>query len=180
MSNILQRARRMERVMRGRRTREILAGVMHKAAQVMNIDAIPIEQLKGDLARQGHPVKQATALDADNRRLFFTDGDDQHLFAEFAGADDGHKILKIGHQATIAKDYDPMDLEPSGEKGNLGESVTTTHEEEDFEEESAVLPGATVVDMPEEDDRGFSADEGLVTRKSLLKELEDHLGRTSK
>ena len=56
-----------------------LSGLIAKGAACPP-DAVPLEQLKGDLARAGHPVKRAIALDAENRRLFFIDNTDTCLF----------------------------------------------------------------------------------------------------
>ena len=144
-------------------------------AMIMDIDAIPLEQLKGDIARAGHPVQQTLALDADNHRLFFTDIDGQHLYADFGGANEGYRVNRIGHQASIAKEYDVIDLEPSKESGNLGESVTTTNEEEDDIDTPGVYPGGTPTVKPEEDDRGYSSDEKEPTRKELITVLKKYV-----
>ena len=157
---------RVEKDLEGMQIQSTMQGIIAKA-QAMHGDAIPLEQLKGDLAREGHPVKQAIALDAESRRLFFTDIRGEHLYAEFAGPDDGHRVTLIGHQASIAKEYDPTDLDVSEEEGNQGESVTTEHDEEDEVETPGMYPGSTPGDKPEDDDRGFAADK-------LLKELLEH------
>ena len=139
-----------------------------KESYVMGLDAIPIEQLKGDIARAGHPVKQALALDADGRRLFFTDVAGEHLYAEFDTAQNGHRVLRIGHQSSIVKEYDVQELEPD-DKG----SVTTTHEEgKEAIEEPGMYPSGTPLNKPEEDNRGFGSEANLEARKALLLELE--------
>ena len=141
-------------------------------AKVMNIDAIPIEQLKGDIARAGHPVKQALALDAEGRRLFFTDKDGEHLYAEFDTADNGHQVTKIGHQSSIIKEYSVDDLETDGVS-----EVETVHDEEDAVDEPGMYPGGTPGDKPEEDDRGFSdtkkMSRNMELRRALMVEMKD-------
>ena len=139
-------------------------------ATEMKFDAIPLEQLKGDIARAGHPVKQALALDADGRRLFFTDKDGQHLFAEFGEPQEGFRVKRIAHQASIAKEYSVIDLEPSTESGNMGETVETVHTEEESQDEPGFHPGGTPTVKPEDDDRGFAAD-----KMSLIREMKDYL-----
>ena len=98
--------------------------------------------MKGDIARAGHPIRQALALDPDQRRIFFTDVKGEHLYAEFAAASEGHRITHIGHQASIMKEYDVQDLETTG----VG-SVRTTHEEEEVEDDprkaAGMYPGET-------------------------------------
>ena len=145
-----------------------LEDIINKA-QAMNFDAIPLEQLKGDLARSGHPVKQAMALDPEHRRIFFTDSDGSHLFAEFGNADEGYKIKSIGNQSTIAKEYDVIDLIPSTESHNPGESVVTVHNEEELEyEEPQFIPRANPGQKPDEDldDTEESVNESLESRES--------------
>ena len=147
--------------------------VLIKQVQVVS-DAIPIEQLKGDIARAGHPVKQALALDAEGRRLFFTDMEGEHLYAEFESADQGHRITHIGHQASIIKEYDVLDPEPEP----FGK-VEMDYEVEEVadEPEPGVIPGPTPGDKPEEDDRGFSVSKAELQqeafRKALLIEMAD-------
>ena len=176
MRKLVERANLIVQDFSGVAREQRLQAILEKAQEhVMDLDTIPLEQLKGDIARAGHQIKQALALDVEGRRLFFTDGNDQYLFAEFGTAKEGHRVKRIGLQATIAKEYDVQDLEPSTEDGNLGETVTTTHAEadveEDPEEQAGVYPSGTPGDKPEEDDRGFSADEKLPTRKALIQEL---------
>ena len=141
-------------------------------------DAIPLEQLKGDIARAGHPVKQAFALDADARRLFFTDKDDQNLFAEFGDATDGYRVTRIAHQASIAKEYVVDDLDPSSESKNPGESITTAHQEEESEKgPPGVIPAGSPGIKPDDDDRGYGSEENIPARsKALVKELNIFLG----
>ena len=54
---------RVARSLEGVLNMSTLDGIIKKAheSQVMSFDAIPLEQLKGDIARAGHPVKQAIA-----------------------------------------------------------------------------------------------------------------------
>ena len=165
---------RVARQLEGSRNIHMLDSIIKKAheSQVMSFDAIPLEQLKGDIARAGHPVKQAIALDVDGSRLFFTDVDDQYLFAEFGSGSEGYAVKRIGSQSSISKEYDVIDLEPSTESGNPGETITTAHEEEDDVDTPGVYPSGTPGMKPKEDDRGYGADEIEVTRKSLIKELE--------
>ena len=167
MSNPVQRMNVVMKTMEGSMNLGRLDQIIHRA-QVLSSDAIPIEQLKGDIARAGHPIKQALALDADSRRLFFTDVKGEHLYAEFATASEGHRITHIGHQASLLKEMvDVTDLEPSGKM-----EVVTAHEEEDEYEEPGVYPPATAGDKPEENDRGFGKDSNTDTvRKALLAEM---------
>ena len=74
-------------------------------------NAIPIEQLKGDIARQGHPVMRVLALDPDAGRIFFQDMQDNSLFAEFSDASQGYRILRIGFQSEVQSDYRATDLQ---------------------------------------------------------------------
>lgn len=138
--------------------------VIIKQAQVVGGDVIPIEQLKGDIARAGHPVKQAIGLDADRRRFFFTDVKGEHLYADFDTADQGYRVKHIGAQATMTKGYDVVDLEAEPR-----DSVDTTHEEWDAVEEPGMYPSGTPGMKPEEDDRGFS--KHMATRVALMQEL---------
>ena len=112
--------------------------------------AIPIEQIKGDIARQGHPVMRVLALDPDAGRLFFQDMQDNALFAEFAGSDEGFRLLRIGFQSEVQKDYDPnvmQSLQKKAEKdwdttdmkdGDVapGWKAEQEHDEEDWDRES--------------------------------------------
>ena len=81
--NPVNRVDNVVKSLEGMRNMDALEDIIEKAAKVMNIDAVPLEQLKGDIARAGHPVKQMMALDRDENRLFFTDKNGQHLVAEF-------------------------------------------------------------------------------------------------
>ena len=147
----------------------VLDNIIEKAeAQVMDVDAIPVEQIRGDLNRMGHPPKQMVALDAANRIVFFMDLDGQALFAEFGDSSEGNRVKRIGHQSAIAKEYDPIDLEPSTESGNFSENITTTHEEADAVETVGMYPGGTPGDAPEEDDRGFGPDPKPERRESFV------------
>lgn len=177
----IRKATRIARVLEGSNNLRILDSIIEKSeeeATPVDFEAIPLEQLRGDIARAGHPIKQLTALDPEGRRLFFTDKHDQHLFAEFATEKDGHRVTRIGHQANIAKEYvDVVDLEPSSEDSNHGETVTTVHEEDDSEKDkdpadlAGMYPGPTHGDKPETDDRGFGKDEQMPSRVALLSEL---------
>lgn len=184
--NILKQ---LESISQMEQSMSVLDAIIQKAdAQVMDFDAIPLEQLKGDIARMGHPVKQELALDADNRRLFFTDKHGEDLYAEFGTAGEGHRVKRIGHQATIAKeyadiyrkavDYDPADLDTD----DNWLSVDTWHEEnEEVSEEPGVIPGGTSGDKPDYNpkperegrgDRGFYEVEKAAG--ALLKEMDDY------
>ncbi len=115
------------------------------------IDAVPLEQLKGDIARAGHPVMRTIALDVDNRRLFFVDKAGNFLFAEYGTHDEGYRISRVGMQAEISKEYDTVDLEPEPFS-----SVTTEHEEEEQGDEPGMIPSGTPGDQPDDEDgRGF-------------------------
>ena len=115
------------------------------------IDAVPLEQLKGDIARAGHPIMRTIALDVDNRRLFFIDKAGNFLFAEYGTHDEGYRISRVGMQAEISKEYDAVDLEP--EPFN---SVTTEHEEEEQDDTPGMVPSGTPGDQPDDEDgRGF-------------------------
>ena len=169
----LDRANKLVKVMEGTRNLETLDKIITKTAEVVDIDAIPLEQLKGDIARAGHPIKQMLAIDREENRLFFTDKDGQHLVAEFANADEGHRIKKIGLQGNIAKEYDVIDLDPSSESKNPGEVIETEHDEDDdISEEVGMIPAGTPGDKPE-DDRGFAAKMQKANRVvELIKELD--------
>ena len=134
-------------------------GLLRLAMQGGAVETVPLEQLKGDIARMGHPVLRAIALDVDNRRLFFVDKNEAFLFAEYGTADEGYKLTRVGYQGEIAKDYDPVDLEEEP-----FDSVVTEHEEEDANDTPGMLPGGTPGDQPEDKDgRGF----GEEVKKSL-------------
>ena len=164
-SNLLARANEVVKSLEGYSNLGKINKVI-KTAQAMCFDAIPLEQIKGDLARAGHPVHRALALDPDGRRLFFTDRAGEHLYAVFSGADTGHRLLHVGHQASIVKEFDVTDLKESGSM-----IVETEHDEEDFTEEPGIYPGGTPTIKPEEDDRGFSAkSSNLAARAALLRE----------
>ena len=149
-----------------------IASIIKKTQMVMDFEAIPLEQLKGDIVRQGYQVKRIPAVDVEGHRLFFVDSRDQYLYAQFGSAKDGYKIDHIGHQSSIVKEYDVIDLDPSKESGNPGEKITTTDDEEEQADDVGMYPGSTPVNNPEDDDRGFSGESKTPTRK-LIKELED-------
>ncbi len=131
------------------------------------VDAVPLEQLKGDIARAGHPVMRTIALDVDNRRLFFVDKAGNFLFAEYGTHDEGYQISRVGMQAEIAKEYDAVDLEK--EPFNR---VTTEHEEAEQDDTPGMVPSGTPGDRPDDEDgRGFGEriDKTLGVIASLLK-----------
>ena len=121
-------------------------------------NAIPIEQIKGDIARQGHPVMRVLALDPDAGRLFFQDMQDNALFAEFAGQDEGFRLLRIGFQAEITQDYDPnvmqsiqkrKDYDPTELDAEPRDTVENEHDEEDWDREpgqAGPTPNPTTID----------------------------------
>ncbi len=113
-----------------------------------NADAVPIEQLKGDIARKGHIIKRLIALDVESRRLFFSDPTNNFLYAEYAGAEEGFGIVKIGFQKEIAKEYDVTDFEHSGEP----DTVVTENEEISVEDmgydKPGMIPGGTPASQP--------------------------------
>ena len=137
-----------------RLSRRMDAGMVLEGTEVllkgMSIEAaIPIEQIKGDIARAGFFVKYIHALDPEARRLFFVDGDSNHLFAEY-GKD--FELQRIGPQRDIAKEYNTVDLEPSDEL----EAVTTEHEEREYGEgKPGMIPSATPAEKPETDKEYF-------------------------
>lgn len=110
---------------------------------------IPIEQIKGDIARKGYDIQRVVALDVDAHRMFFVDKGGAFLYAQYAGPDEGHTLLKVGFQKEVAKEYDPTDFEHSGSK----DTVVTEHEEvsaDDMGYDSpGLLPGGTPVVKPE-------------------------------
>ena len=174
--NPVERMRRVIARVEGARGRNALQEIIAKSeAKVMDFEAIPIDQLKGDIGRSGYSIKQMLAVDIDNRRLLFTDHKNQHLYAEFGAKSEGYKVSHIGHQAAIAKEYDPVDLEPTTESGNYGETVTTAHEEEDDPDFVGVVGGTPTV-QPEEDDRGFGGDKREPARvEAMVRALEHEL-----
>lgn len=140
---------------------------MIKAAEMP--PAIPIEQIKGDIARQGHPVQRLMALDPDTRRLFFTDIQGSFMYAEFGPPEEAYRVIKVGPQADIIKEYDVVDLEPEPR-----DTVTTTHEETEITDPPipGVIPSGTPSDKPETDDRwlgneGFDDEEHERTREPV-------------
>ncbi len=127
-----------------------LGGLIAKGAACPP-DAVPLEQLKGDLARAGHPVKRAIALDAENRRLFFIDNTDTYLFAEYGSPEVGFSLGRVGSQSEVAKDYDPVDLEPEPRS-----DVETGHDEEEQGDDPGFVPSGTPGVKPTDaDGRGF-------------------------
>ncbi len=126
-----------------------LNGLIAKGA--CPIDAVPLEQIKGDLARAGHPVKRAIALDAENRRLFFIDNTDTYLFAEYGSPEVGFSLGRVGSQSEVAKDYDPVDLEPEPRS-----DVKVEHDEEGQGDDPGFVPSGTPGVKPiDADGRGF-------------------------
>lgn len=90
------------------------------------MNAIPLEQIRGDIARKGHQIERIIALDAEAGRLFFQDSQNNHLFAEFADASHGWHLHRIGYQRDVQKEYDVQDLEPEPR-----DRVVNRHDEQD-------------------------------------------------
>lgn len=169
----------------------VLAGTTVLLKGLSIESAIPLEQIRGDLARAGHTVKSIIALDPESRRIFFMDTDNKPLYCSFAGPDSGFKVEKIGYQADIAKEYDPVDLEPD----DTEEKVFTEHEERDGEYETpGLIPSGTPGEKPERDEQDHEdagqfgeglGDEGFGTEKrhegrrdelkAIMGELEEQL-----
>lgn len=154
--------------------------------------AIPVEQLKGDIARAGHVVKSIIAIDPEMHRVFFMSTDNEHRYAEFAGPDGAWALQKMGYQADIAKEYDPVDLEADGDIGdnNMGEMVISGHEEREDDETPGMLPSGTPGEKPAVDEHGENevgyegsgiGDEGFgnasrhVDRRDTIKSLTSKL-----
>jgi hypothetical protein len=76
------------------------------------LNAIPLEQIKGDIARRGHRIDRIIALDPEAGRLFFQDHQNNHLFAEFSDGSQGFSLRRIGFQHEVQKEYDSQDLQP--------------------------------------------------------------------
>ncbi len=81
------------------------------------------------------------------------------LYAEFSDASGGFELQKVGFQREIAKEYNPVDLEPDPDDStNLGETVITEHEERDYEEGMpGMIPGGTPGEKPEQDEESYEA-----------------------
>ena len=119
-------------------------------------NAIPIEQIKGDIARQGHPVMRVLALDPEAGRLFFQDYQDNALFAEFADHSEGYRLLRIGFQSEVQKEY-AIDFEKADwdttdmKDGDVapGWKAEQEHDEEDWDREPGAagpVPNPTTID----------------------------------
>ncbi len=113
-------------------------------------DVVPVEQLKGDLARNfGHHIDRLVALDIESRRLFFIDSQKQPLYLEFDSAQHGFQILRVGFQGEISKEYNVVDLEPDDSE----EWVGTEHEEADAPDDTpGMIPAGTPGDKPTDED----------------------------
>ncbi len=149
-----------------------LNGLITKGVSPMP-DAVPLEQLKGDLARAGHPVKRAIALDAQNRRLFFIDKNDTYLFAEYGSPEAGFSLGRVGSQSEVAKDYDPVDLEPEPRS-----DVKVEHGEEEQGDDPGFVPSGTPGIKPvDADGRGFgNTPKPTPTSKALQDSLDKVCG----
>ncbi len=149
-----------------------LGGLIAKGAACPP-DAVPLEQLKGDLARAGHPVKRAIALDAENRRLFFIDNTDTYLFAEYGSPEVGFSLGRVGSQSEVAKDYDPVDLEPEPRS-----DVKVEHGEEEQGDDPGFVPSGTPGIKPvDADGRGFgNTPKPTPTSKALQNSLDKVCG----
>ena len=144
--------------------------VMRKArSRILRHQVIPLEQIKGEIRHMGYGIDSTMALDPDSHLLFFTDDRGQSLYAEFGRPDEGYKVQFVGHQSTIHKDYDVVDVKPGAHH-----TTETEHaDEEDPVETPGAYPGSTPGVKPDEDDRGFGS------RAKLEKDLEEYatLGR---
>lgn len=147
------------------RQRSLVKGLTGLVKGVEGI--LPLEQIKGDIARQGHPGGRYYGLDVEAGRVFFESPSGSAMFAEFANADGGYSVQRIGHQSEIVKDYDPVDLEPAGP----GDSVTTVHDEKDQDyEEPGMIPSGTPGDQPDDEDEDGFGDERVISRaRDMLK-----------
>jgi hypothetical protein len=150
--------------------------------------AIPLEQIRGDLARAGHMVKSIIALDPESRIIFFMDGDNSPRYCSFAGPNQGFSIQKVGYQTEIAKEYDPVDLEPDDSE----EKASTEHEEREYDEDQkpGILPSGTPGEKDEHDekyyedhghfgeglgDEGFSTESRHTGRRDEIKGVMERL-----
>lgn len=193
MKHPITRAKRVSKRFNGMKMMGQLDTLIEKSrAQVMDFEAIPLEQLKGDIMRAGHQVERALALDPDGRRLFFMDENGQSLFAEFGPPSDNYSVERIAPQSLIAKEYNVIDLEPSVEVGNPGENIVTTHSEAENEDWVGIVPSGTPGDKPEDNDRGYGSEEKQPARMdnvpgsvgssvvSVIKQLEEYIGEEEK
>ncbi len=162
--------------------------VVFSLSTVLKGDNIPIEQLRGDINRAGYQVNRLLALDIDSRRLFFTDPESNFLYAEFAAADQGYQVLKVGHQREIAKEYDPVDLEADDSE----ELITTEHEEADYAENTpGMIPAGTPGDKPTDENvldeqgdhasgQGWGDEEKHEGRRDLNRSVAETLAEVQK
>ena len=132
--------KQLEQLVKRAEGRGVIASLELLSAPVDLAMPIPIEQLKGDLARSGHRVLRIMALDPESNRLFFTDEQSNSLFAEFAAEGGAYHVTKVGFQHEVAKDYDPVDLEPDGEESTV---VTTHQEAPGYKDDPGVIPSGT-------------------------------------
>ncbi|KKK44354.1 hypothetical protein LCGC14_3167260, partial [marine sediment metagenome] len=112
---------------------ELVIDGVDRLEKSLGDSAIPVEAIKGDLARMGHPVKHLMAVDPDSRRVFFTNAEGSQLYATYSA--DNWSIEKVGYQTEVAKDYDPVDLEAEPRS-----TVVTTHMEEDADDTPGFVP----------------------------------------
>lgn len=167
---------------RGSAGREVLTGVSSLIKSMEG--AIPLEQLKGDIMRQGYNIQRVLALDPEGRRLFFTDPEGNSLYAQYSSATTGFTLERVGHQREIVKEYDVQDLKEAGVA-----AVVTTHEEADQEYETpGMIPGPTPGDKPVDEEvldgqgehasgQGWSDDKQEEERDDLDKSLGRALKR---
>ena len=153
VSKALNKAAKMSR----RMTAEGVLDNIEVLIKGLSIEAaIPLEQIKGDLARAGHIVKTIIALDPDAHRIFFMDSKNNPLYAEFADASGGFALQKVGPQADIAKEYNVVDLEPDADDStNLGETVATENEEREYDDTPGIIPAGTPGEKPEQDEQDY-------------------------
>lgn len=112
---------------------ELAIADIEQLEKSMGDSAIPVEAIKGDLARMGHPVKHLMAIDPDSRRVFFTNAEGAQLYATYSA--NNWSIEKVGFQTDVAKEYDPVDLEAEPRS-----AVVTTHMEEDSDDTPGFVP----------------------------------------
>ncbi len=120
----------------------------------MSIESvIPLEQIKGDLRRAGHTIKAVIALDPEARRIFFMDDNSSPRYCSFSGPENGFAIQNVGFQSEIAKEYNPVDLEPDGDDDL---SIATEHEERDYSgDDPGMIPAGTPGEKPENNEQEY-------------------------
>jgi hypothetical protein len=136
---------------------------------------IPLEQIKGDIARQGYQIDRVIALDPEARRLFFSNTEGGAFYAEFGPHATGFALQRVGLQADISKEYDPIDLDDAG----VNVKVTTEHDErKPADDTPGMVPAGVPGEKPkgakvtgEEGDPGWGAE----VKKALLTKLDEIL-----